>query len=185
MQRLPSVELENATGKAETLLSGVKSKLGSVPNIFKAFANSPAALKGYLDLSGALSTGVLSSAVREQIALAVAGENGCDYCASAHTAIGSTVGVPQEELTRNLSGDSSDPRVKTLLSFAKSVVKSRGVIADSQLTELRQTNFTDEEIVEVIANVALNIFTNYFNHIVNTEIDFPVVNTEQRRACAA
>ena len=117
-----------------------------------------------------------SSSVLEQIALAVAGESNCDYCASAHTALGKGAGLKSDELARNLRGHSEDPKAQVALRFVKKVVEQRARIADDDVEALRRVGYSDGEIVEIVANIGVNLFTNYFNHIVGTEIDFPFVS---------
>lgn len=164
-------------GAAASALATVKSELGAVPNIFATMAQSPAAVDAYLAFSGALAAGVLGTVTREQIALAVAGESKCNYCASAHTALAKNLGLSASEATLNLAGASNDVRTAAILDFAREIVATRGRVDADVLTGLRATGVTDEEIVEIIATVCLNLFTNYFNHIANTEIDFPFVTT--------
>jgi len=177
MQRIPKLEETQASPETAKLLSTVKRQMGVVPNILGTMAQSSAALGGYLGLAGAVAGGKLSAKLREQIALAVAGSNGCDYCASVHTALGSSHGLAEEELQRNLHARSSDPKVETVLGFVSRIVAARGHVADEDVAALRREGFDDEQIVEIVANTALNIFTNYFNHVAETEIDFPVVRT--------
>lgn len=177
MQRIPATDEATASGKAAGLLGAVRKQMGGVPNILATMATAPAVLDGYLGLAGALGKGRLTPRLREQIALAVAGANRCDYCASVHTALGGQHGVPEDELRRNLDGEASEPRVAAALRLATRIVEARGNLADADLDAARQAGFDDEEIVEVVANTVLNIFTNYFNHIAATEIDFPVVRT--------
>lgn len=173
-------------GAATQIIAAVKAKVGAVPNIFATMAQSPAALEGFLAFNGALSSGLLSAAVREQIALAVAGENSCDYCASAHTFIAKAAGVDATEAARNLAGSATDPKVAAILGFARDVVRSRGLLADParSLNELRDAGLTEAEIVETLAHVGLNLFTNYFNHVANTEIDFPFVTAVAKNSAA-
>ena len=124
--------------------------------------------------------------LREQIALAVAGVNQCDYCASAHTFIAKALGVGSTEAARNLAAGSLEPKTALILRFAADVAENRAVFADNaaELDKLRQAGVTDGEIVEIIANVALNTFTNYFNHIAGTKIDFPAVDSKAGKAAA-
>lgn len=171
-------------GDAAEVLGAVRASLGRVPNIFATMAHSPAVLQGYLAFSGALGEGRLSAALREQIALAVAGENACDYCASAHTALARGAGVSAEEAARNLRGEASDARVAAILSFTRAVVRERGHVSGAELDTLRAAGVDDGELVEIIANIAANLFTNYFNHVAGTEIDFPMVNTVRGRQAA-
>ena len=119
MPRLNPIDPAQAEGQAKVLLDGVRKKYGMVPNLLATLANAPAALEGYLGLGQTLAGGSLDAKTREAIALTVAGENGCDYCAAAHSAIGAGLGVAAEELGTNLRGRSSDPRVTAILRFAK------------------------------------------------------------------
>ncbi|MBY0449650.1 MAG: carboxymuconolactone decarboxylase family protein [Cyanobacteria bacterium] len=170
--------------EAQKMLDGVKAKMGTVPNIFSTFSHSPAVLEAYLGFSGALGKGKLTPAIREQIALVVAGENSCDYCASAHTALGKMAKIEDAELTRNLNGKSSDPKTEAVLTFARQIVEKRGMVSDSELAAVKTAGFAEAEIVEIIAVVSLNIFTNYFNHIAQTEVDFPVISTTSIKKAA-
>lgn len=176
MPRINPIDLEQP-GPAEEIIKSVKLQLGAVPNIFATFAQSPAVLQGFLAFNGALSQGELSAAVREQIALAVAGSNECDYCASAHTALAKSAGVSDEEAARNLGGDASDPKVAAILKFVRLVVANRGFVQDNDVQDLRFAGVNEAELVEIIANIGANIFTNYFNHIAQTDIDFPRVDS--------
>lgn len=175
MPRLPAIDPATATGKAKTLLDGIAATLGFAPNLMRTLANAPAALQGYLDLSKALSGTGLSPAMREAIALAVAGENGCQYCASAHTLLGGKAGASADELARNLTGQSADPRVAAALAFARRVVAARGRVSDAELADVRAAGFDDRAITEIVALVAVNVLTNYVNNVARTDIDFPVV----------
>ena len=182
MQHIQSVT--EPTGKAHELLAGVEKAMGGVPNIFKVFANSPAALEGFLNFSGALGTGRLDTQLREKIALATAGLNGCDYCASAHTVIGSGAGLTENEITSAIKGQSPDTKTQAALTFAAQLVEKRGQVSSEDITSVKAAGFSDEETVEILANVALNIFTNYLNEAFQTEIDFPVVNTKDAQQAA-
>jgi uncharacterized peroxidase-related enzyme len=176
MPRLDAVNPETATGEAKTLLDGVQKNLGATPNLMRTMALSPAVLNGYLSFSGALGKGRLSQRLREQIALAVAEANGCDYCLSAHSAVGKMAGLSEEEIERNRSGESSDPRTEAALVFARKLVQERGWVQDDDLETVRSAGFDEGETAEIVANVALNLFTNYFNHVAETEVDFPRVS---------
>lgn len=171
-------------GAANNVVSAVKAKLGAVPNIFATMAQSPAVLEGFLAFSDALASGALSAGVREQIALAIAGESECDYCASAHTAVAKGAGIDKAEAALNLAGAATDPKVAAIIDFARAVVRSRGWVQGSALDDLRNAGISDAEVVEILANVGLNLFTNYFNHVAGTEIDFPLVTTAANKSAA-
>lgn len=175
MNRLKTVSAETAPEEVSALYGAVKQKLGLVPNMVQALGNSPAALQGYLVLSNALASGRLPAATREKIALRVAELNGCSYCLSAHTAIGGLLKLPSEALTDARAGRSSDPREQAILDLIESVVETRGAVPDAAFQAAVAAGLDDEAITEVAANVALNVFTNYFNRLADTEIDFPEV----------
>ncbi|MDJ0950354.1 MAG: carboxymuconolactone decarboxylase family protein [Alphaproteobacteria bacterium] len=182
MSRLTPVDPAVAAGKTKTLLDAVQKKLGAVPNLLRVLGNSPAALQAYLGLSETLGGSSLDAKTRELIALTVAGANDCDYCASAHSAIGKSLGLEPSALTAGLEGRSADPKTQAALRFAKVLVEKRGWASEEDLAAVRAAGHGEGEIVEIVAAVALNIFTNYTNHVADTEIDFPVVRASKRAA---
>lgn len=173
MPRIHQVVPETATGKAGELLAAVRTKLGLVPNMTRAMANAPAVLEGYLLFSGALGKGELPAKNREQIALAVGQANGCDYCLAAHSAIGKMVGLSHDQILDSRRGTSVEPKAAAIVQFARQVLDKHGSVTDADLAQARIAGLDDAAIAEVVANVALNIFTNYFNHVAETDIDFP------------
>lgn len=177
MQNIEIIERSQASSDTQQLLNSVEKKMGMLPNLFLTFAHSPAVLKGYLQFSGALAQGKLSAKLKEQIAVATAGKNHCDYCASAHSLLGSQAGVQKDELELNLKGCSNDPKTASALRFVVEIVEKRGDIDKSSIAKLAEAGFSDEEVVEIIGHVGLNMFTNYFNNIAGTKIDFPLVTT--------
>ncbi len=175
MQRITQVNPADAPASVKPTLDAVKAKLGMVPNIFKTMAQSPAVLNGYLALSGSFADGKLPAALREQIALVTAGHSGCNYCASAHSALGKMAGLEADEMQRNLSGNASDVKTQAALTFASKLVVNRGHVSDTDIASVKAAGYSEEEMLEIFGNVAANLFTNYFNHLAGTEIDFPRV----------
>jgi uncharacterized peroxidase-related enzyme len=173
MSRLNQINPEETTGKAKELLEAVRSKLGMVPNMTRAMASSPAVLEGYLQLSGALGHGKLPAKVREEIALAVAEANSCHYCLAAHSTIGKMVGLTADQIRDSRQGTAVDPKTHALIRFARKLVEARGQITDRDVADVREVGFDDGAIAEVVANVALSVFTNYFNNVAETDVDFP------------
>ncbi len=182
MTRLTAIDPARAQGKAKALLDGVQKTHGMTPNLMRTLANSPAALEAFLSFNKALGQASLDAKTREAIALTVAGETGCDYCASAHTALGNLLAVPAEELSANLAGQSNDPKLAAILRFAKAVVIKRGWVSDADLDGVRTFGHGDREITEIVATVAANIYTNYFNHVARTKVDFPLVSSRHNQA---
>lgn len=174
--RITMIDAATATGKAKTLLDGVQAKLGVTPNLMRALAQSPAVLEGYLNFNSALSGGNLRARLREQIALAVAQVNQCGYCLAAHSALGKAAGLSREEIEASRGAASQDPKTAAALVFAQEVVLMRGSVSQAAFDRVRAAGYSDGEITEIVAHVALNVFTNYFNQAVQTEIDFPKVS---------
>lgn len=182
MQRINALDPAKASVESQAMLEAVQNQLGVVPNLFKTVAHSPAALKFYLMQMEALASGVLPASIREQIALATAGANNSDYCASAHTVLGGECGVDANEAASSLRGHSASPKIEAALNFAKAIIEHKGNVGDAQLKAVRDAGYSEAELVEIIANVAMNIFTNYFNLVAGTEIDFPHIHTGIVRA---
>ena len=181
VSRVTALNPDRATSKAKQLLSAVQTKLGLTPNLMRVMANSPAVLESYLNFSSALIGGALLASVREQIALAVAEVNLCAYCLSAHTVIGGMVGLKPDTIARARNAGAADSKTDAILKLARAIVVQRGEISEDDFDKARQAGITDGEIAEVVANVALNIFTNYLNHVAQTDIDFPKVEPGMER----
>ncbi|MBB1603419.1 carboxymuconolactone decarboxylase family protein [Variovorax sp. UMC13] len=175
MTRIPLVADNAAADEARTLLSQIHGAFGATPNMFRAVANSPAALKSLWGSFGALGGGVIPARLGEQIAVAVADRNACHYCLAAHTALGRKAGLSVEEMAAAQSGESSDPKTAAALRFALKLVNERGQLGDADVQALRAAGFDDEHIVEILAHVALNLFTNYVNVAFDVPVDFPGV----------
>ena len=176
MSNLPLLDPDTAEGPLAELFSDVKAKLGAVPNMTRAMANSPAMLRSYLALSDQLARGRLRPAVREQISLAIARRNRCDYCMSAHSFAAEHIAHLQPDaIIAAREATSTDPRTEAVLRLAVAINDQRGSISTTQLADARRAGLDDTEISEIIANVALNVLTNYFNKVADTDIDFPYV----------
>ena len=184
MQRITVIKHEESSGKAKELLDGVKKQLGFAPNLMKTLAHSPNTLEAYLNFSGTLGK-TLSAKLREEISLVTAEENSCGYCASAHTALGKMAGLTEDETLAARAGTSNDAKNDAALKFVKLVLEKRGNISNEDLQTVKNAGFSEGEIAEIVANAALNVFTNYFNNMAETEIDFPVVEVPLKRIATA
>lgn len=176
MSRIPTpATIDAAPAASHPLLEAVKKQLGVAPNLFRMVANSPAALEGYLGMSGALAKGALPAQTRERIALAVAQVNGCNYCLSAHSYLAKNLArLDDAEIAANRHGGSHDPKAEAAVRFAVKVARERGHVGDSDVQAVRMAGYDDAQIVEIVQHVALNTWTNYINEVALTEIDFPV-----------
>jgi uncharacterized peroxidase-related enzyme len=173
MPRINPINEKTATPDAAGILGAVRQKLGTVPNLISTMANSPAVARAYLGFSEDLSTGSLSLRLREQIALRVGEQNGCEYCVAAHTVLGKGAGLNQEETRNARMALSGNKKERVALEFASRVVHKRGKVSDEDVNMVRNAGYSDGEINEIVANVVLNIFTNYTNLVAGTELDFP------------
>ncbi len=179
MSRLAQLTDDEISETAKPLIDGIRNKLGMVPNLYRVLANEPAVLSAILAMNAALDRGSFGAETREAIALAAAGENSCDYCASAHSMISKSLNVEDHEIDLRLRGQASDPKINAILRFARAVISERGFVTSAQIEEAKDAGLTDGEIIETIGHVVVNIFTNYTNHVAETEIDFPVVRVSR------
>ena len=180
MSRIPAFAPETATGHVKELLETVKKWLGGTPNLFRVAAQSPTTLEGLVGLFGALAKGKLDARSREAVALAVSEFDACDYCLSAHSALGKGAGLREDQIARARNADAEDPRLAAMLRFALLVTERRGHVSATDVATVRAAGASDGEILEIVANVALTTFTNYLNEVAATDIDFPVVKHHAR-----
>lgn len=179
MSRIAIPTREDAPAKSQPLPDAVEKQLGIVPNLFRLVGTSPAALEGYLGLNSALGR-TLDAKTRERIALAIAQANGCDYCLSAHTYLGLNLAkIDEAEIALNRGGHSGDAKADAAVTFARKVLDARGSVSDADIAEVRLAGFSETQVIEIVANVALNVLTNYINNVAETDIDFPVVLASQ------
>jgi uncharacterized peroxidase-related enzyme len=177
--RITPVDRATASDRVRKMFDAIQTQLGVVPNMMRTMAQSPAVLDAYLAFSAALHKGRLPAALQEQIALAVAEVNACDYCLSAHSVLGRGAGLSSDAIVASREGRASDQKAAAALQFARAIVERRGAATDQDIARLRAAGFGEGEITEIIAHVGLNVFTNYFNRAVDTEIDFPIVTAGQ------
>ena len=177
MTALPAIDPTTAQPEAAAALAEAKTAFGgTVPNLTRAMANSPTALRGYLAFHQALTDGRLGPDVSERIALLVAEQNGCAYCLSAHSYVAERgLQLPAEEISAAREGSSSDPRITALLQLASAINSGRGEVPDHVLEAARANGVSDSDIAEVIGHVAVNAFSNYFAKAARVDIDFPPV----------
>ena len=175
MSRFTPIHANVATSELKRSLKNSHLKLDEAPRFLQVMANSPASLRAYIRADAALVRGQLTPRQREQVALAVAEINGSSYSLSAHYSAGKTLGLTHHEMQLARNATAADPKAETMLRFTQSVVLQRGEISDDDFQALSKAGFTDAQIVEIVANIALNIFSNYFNSVAKTEVDFPLL----------
>lgn len=170
-----SLQSQAAPAASQPLLAQIHQAFGATPNMFKAVANSPAALQSMWAAFGALGKGTLGARLGEQIAVAIANRNRCEYCLAAHTVLGQKAGASADEMAAAQGGQSDDARTAAALAFALKVVEQRAQVGDADVAQLRAAGFDDGQVVEILAHVALNLFTNYINVALDVPVDFPKV----------
>lgn len=178
MSRIALPALDAVPAASKSLLDAVERQLGRVPNLFRVIGLSPNALQGHLSQSAALAK-TLDVKTRERIAIAVAQVNGCSYCLSAHSYLATNVAkLDAAEIARNREGGSGDAKANAAVAFAAAITKNRGLISEDEFQSVRAAGYTDGQIVEIVAIVAENVFTNLLAIVTGTEIDFPVVTAK-------
>ena len=175
MSRITVIDHHNANAEQKALLDAIQAQLGMVPNFLKVFANSPVALQAFLGLHGVANAGSLRPQTRERIALALAQQNTCEYCLSAHTAIGRKAGLSGDEIAAARAGNSEDAKAAVAVKLARSLVEHKGEISTAELIEAREAGYSDADIVEIITHVGMNLLTNILGKASRVDIDFPKV----------
>ena len=172
MARIAPIAPEQAQGEVKDIYANIEKNLGKVPNIFQYMGNSAAMLQSFFNVTEALNHSSLSPKLRSLIALAVAQANECNYCLSAHATIASSQGLKSNEIINARKGESQDAKTNAILHFTKLVVEKRGKVSDQDVKALKAAGVDDRALVEIILTINLNMLTNYFNHIVDTPVDF-------------
>ncbi len=173
MSQFKLVNLDSAKGEARDLLEGINTKMGMIPNLYAAMAQSPSTLAALFALSSELSKGTLSPALNEKIALVVGNDNSCGYCVSAHSKIAAGLGMADEEIIEAQKGNSEDPREQSILTLAISVNGNHGHGDNSAVRRALEAGLSEAEVIEVVGQVVKNIMTNAVNGVARTAIDFP------------
>lgn len=176
MARLPIQDVPSATGTTKQIFDALQRQLGTVPNMARVMATAPAVLQAYAQFHAALAGGTLPVKVREQIALLAADRNRCEYCLAAHSAIGALVGLAPAQMRGAQQGSADDRLAQGALRLAGAVLETRGGIGSGDIDGARAAGLTDAQIAEVVAHVALNVFTNYFNRAFDVDVDFPRID---------
>lgn len=176
--RIRPVDPDRASGRTKQLFDQTQEELGAVPNVLRVLANAPVALEAYMSFRTILGGGSFEARVREQIALAVAESNLCGYCLSAHAFMGSRVGLSFDDIADAIRATAATGKTDGILKLARSIVVQRGEITNSDLERARASGLSDADVVETIANVVINIFTNYVNHVAKTVVDFPIIKPD-------
>ena len=179
MSRITVVNPSTATGETKALLDSVQAKLGVTPNFLRVLANSPVALESFLGLHNMAVNGKLDLQTRERIAIALAQQNNCDYCLSAHSFIGRRAGLTGDEIAANRQGTSHDAKATAAVAFALALVEHTGEVTNAELDAVRKVGYGDAEIVEIIVHVGMNLLTNILNKAARVEIDFPKVELKK------
>lgn len=174
MTRVKPVSKEEAKPRVKEIYQNLEKKLGRIPNIFLNMGNSESVLKGYLALGDAAEHSTLDAKLREQIALIVSQKNDCNYCLSAHTAIAKAAGLNEESILQARQGFAQDPKAQAIINFAKIMVEKKGHVTDQEVNQLKEAGVNDAEVVDIILVVIMTMFTNYFNHVTDPKIDFPI-----------
>ena len=175
MSRLNNVTPEQATGDLAATYGAIKKQMGGVVNLFQALGNNPSSLTAYLQIGGLLKDSGLSAVELETIALVSAHTNGCDYCESAHSALGKMAGMKPEEILSVRKGEGSDAKSKALVHFVKEAISEKGRVSDATFNSIKSAGFNDSQVTAIFLSVAQNLFTNYFNNFNGTIVDFPKI----------
>jgi uncharacterized peroxidase-related enzyme len=180
MSRIPIPTLEEAPAASRPLLVVAGKRLGRVSNLHRIVSTSPAALEALVSFYDALDRGDLDSRTGERIALAVAEAKGCEYCLSAQTYRVREAGLLDDaEITANRSGASNDIKADAAVRFAAKIARGAGEMTDADVTAVKQAGYSNAEIVEIIAHVAVNFFAGAANMTLQTEIDFPRIGVRK------
>jgi uncharacterized peroxidase-related enzyme len=177
MSRIPTAPVQSATGDAALIFEDLTKSIGSVPNLYAAVGSlDPAILKSYLAADAALASGTLSTKDIETIKVIVSEATGCHYCLAAHHMLGKAAGLSSNELKNIRTGEpTGDAKRDALVKFVRLLQQSSGTVGQHEFDAIKAAGYDGRQLVEISFAMALTIFTNAFNRINDTIVDFPPV----------
>lgn len=175
MSRVTVQTVDSAPEESRVELKALEQKFGKVLNIHGAMASSPVVLQSYVALQQVIGDyGTFDARTREAIALAVGNVDECTYCQSAHTMGAKAAGLTEEQTVAVRNGQVDfDDKLAALLQVAREATANKGNVGNGTWQSALDAGWTTEELTELSTHVALNLFTNYFNHMVETDLDIP------------
>jgi uncharacterized peroxidase-related enzyme len=175
MPRITALKPEQVPADSKPTLDMLTKNIGFTPNMMAAFAASPIAFNSWAALFGSLSK-ALDVKTRDSIGLAVSEVNGCNYCLTVHSFTADHMAkLPANEIILARKGHASDPKRDAAIQFARKVIDTRGKVSDADLKAVRDAGYTDANVMEIVALVAMYSLTNFFNNVFDPEKDFPAV----------
>jgi AhpD family alkylhydroperoxidase len=175
MPRVPVHTIETAPEAAKDNLSALTERVGKTLNIFGEMAHAPVVLDSYVQLESRLSSeSSLDQRTRAALHLTVANVNGCDYCQAAYTGQANASGFSDQDAIAIRTGElDTDPMLHTAIAVARQIAAEKGYVDDATWGAALDAGWSDAQLPEVFVEVVRTIFTNYFNHLVGTELDLP------------
>jgi AhpD family alkylhydroperoxidase len=162
---------EQVSPENQTNFDNLKKALGMVPNLYATIAYSTNGLSRYLAFQGAKTS--LTNKEKEAVNLVVSQVNGCRYCQSAHTVLGSLNGLSGEEILLIRRGSSNNVKLNALVTLAKTITEKKGRVTDNVLDEFFAAGYNKENLVDLILQISDKIAMNYLHNLTGIPIDFP------------
>lgn len=175
MPRFTAISADQATGATAEVYAGMKQALGKVPNAYAALGTlAPEALKAMLSADKVLANGPLSKPDQETVKLVISELAGCDYCLAAHSMIGKMAGLSPDAMIQIRQGNpTGDAKRDALVNFVRSIALQPGTLPPDEVEALQAAGYSGEQIVYIGLAISVITFTNAFNRINDTVLDFP------------
>jgi uncharacterized peroxidase-related enzyme len=171
MARIAIPTTEAAPIQTKPILDRYEKNLGVVPNFFRLIARSPDVLSAEANMHAILGKS-LGHDTRERIHIMTAEVNGCNYCLSVHSYVGDKFNhLSKEDMELNRDGHSTDAKADAAVQFAYRVATTRGHVTDADFEAVRSAGFTDEQLIDIVAETAFSFTTNLFNSTFQTDMD--------------
>jgi uncharacterized peroxidase-related enzyme len=175
MARITALTPDQVPADSKATLDAFTKNIGFTPNMMASFAHSPIAFNAWAALLGALSK-TLDVKTRDSIGLAVSEVNGCNYCLTVHSFTAEHMAkLPADEIILARKGRATDAKRNAAVQFARKVIETRGQVSDADLKAVRDAGYTEANVIEIVALVAMYSLTNFFNNAFDPDKDFPAV----------
>jgi uncharacterized peroxidase-related enzyme len=174
MPRAAALKPEQVPADSKLTLDAFTKSIRFTPNMMTTFAASPIAFNAWATLRGSLSK-ALDLKTRESISLAVSEVNGCNYCLGVHSFGARHAKMSDDDIVLARKGRATDPKRDAAVQFSRKVIETRGKVSDADVKAVRDAGYTDANVIEIVALVAMYSLTNFFNNVFDPERDFPAV----------
>jgi alkylhydroperoxidase family enzyme len=174
MSQYPVHTVESAPEKSKAALEGLQKNLGIIPNLAATMATSPTLVNGFVAAFGNFHGGSFSGAEKQVLLLTNATANRSEWAVAFHSTLALKEGVAAADVQAIREGKlPATKRLAALVEFDRALIERRGAVTAEQVAGLREAGFGADQVLEVIAGLAVSVMANYAGNITRPPLEQP------------